>query len=265
MECTGKKHITWRSTDGRTGVSDVRCCRCVSCLLKIANDWAFRCYLESTLHDEACCLTLTIDEDHISEFPAGVCRREIQLFLKRVRRKHPVRYFGCAEYGSLRGRPHYHVILFGWNPADKLFFKRSPTGRPIYVSKELSSFWKHGFATIEDFSEEAAFYCSKYLNKIKPVSDGKTPPFTFMSLKPSIGSLALSVADLERGYLYHKGRKCVIPRSYYQSLKRKGVEFPELSQKRAEYVLALDDDELYLNEVNSLRKAEILLDKLYFL
>lgn len=265
MECYGKKNITWRSLDGRTGAATVRCCSCIPCLLKIANDWQFRCYLESTLHDEACCLTLTINEEHIADYPEGVTRRAVQLFLKRVRKAHPVRYFGCGEYGSLKGRPHYHVILFGWMPSDKRFFKFSPTGHPIYVSNELSSYWTDGFATIEDFSEESAFYCSKYLNKIKPPVEGKNAPFTFMSLKPSIGILALKESDFERGYIYHKGRKCVIPRSYYQSLKRQGIEFPELAEQRAEYVQSLDDDEIFLAELNSVRKKDILLDKLHFL
>lgn len=265
MECIGKKDITWRSRDGRTGTATVRCGSCVPCLLRNSNEWAFRCALEYSLCDVACCLTLTVDEEHIDIFSEGVNRREIQLFLKRVRRSHPVRYFGCGEYGSLYGRPHYHVILFGWMPEDKRYFKRSKTGLPIYVSAELSKLWTYGFATIEDFNESTAVYCSKYLNKIKPPLPGKTPPFTFMSLKPSIGILALKYEDFERGYIYHKGVKRVIPRSFYLSLKRKGIEFPELSESRLAYVESLDDDELFLSEVDSSRKVENLLDKLRFL
>lgn len=60
-------------------------------------------------------VTLTYDENHL---PADgmVSKRELQLFLKRLRKNagwDTLRYMYCGEYGSRHGRPHYHLML--WN------------------------------------------------------------------------------------------------------------------------------------------------------
>ena len=129
-------------------------------------DWALRCQMELRLHSESCCVTLTYDEEHC---PEELSRKDTQDFLKRLRKRFPdkrIRYFGCGEYGSKRGRPHFHIILFGINFADKKYFKMSDKNQKVYISKFLSSLWTFGFATIGDVSHETCFYTAKYLGTI---------------------------------------------------------------------------------------------------
>ncbi len=200
----------------------VRCGHCVACQVAYSSDWAFRCELEMTLHKKNTCVTLTYDDEHLPE-NGELVKRDYQLFLKRLRKYfYPwtFRYFGCGEYGSKKGRCHFHIILFGVDFKDKVFFKTSKSGLPVYNSHDLSLLWKKGFATIGDVSRETSFYTAKYLSKLR-TPNGKIPPFCFMSLKPSIGFNYFTTEDFERGYIYFKGQKRFIPRSYYLSLKRK--------------------------------------------
>lgn len=267
MECVARKEIFYRSKDGsKQGKALVRCGKCLPCVLSTANEWSLRCVLEGRLHDECCCLTLTIDDEHMPEFTDETYRPMITKFLKRLRRLYPCRYFGCFEYGSQKGRPHYHVIIFGWRPADAKYFKQSDGGK-VYVSAELSRLWPYGFATIGDFDDRTGAYCSKYINKIKPPVLDKKAPFSIMSLKPSIGFFGVSQTELESGYVYYKGIRRSIPRSFYQTLKRQGIEFPELDARRAKNVEERydDDDEIYMEQLKSSVYSENMLDKLHIL
>lgn len=62
---------------------------------------------------------LTYDNVHLPTLDDGtptLCKRDLQLFFKRLRHKYPansLKYFVAGEYGSRRGRPHYHALIFG--------------------------------------------------------------------------------------------------------------------------------------------------------
>ena len=71
-----------------------------------------RCNHEASLYSVNSFVTLTYDDEHL---PGDQCldHRDFQLFMKRLRKRFPSRFFMCGEYGGLNGRPHYHSILFG--------------------------------------------------------------------------------------------------------------------------------------------------------
>ena len=50
----------------------------------------------------------------------------MQRFMKRLRMKIgvPVRYLLCGEYGEKRGRPHFHILLFGYAFPDRRPWRR---------------------------------------------------------------------------------------------------------------------------------------------
>lgn len=76
----------------------------------------------------------------------GVCKRDVQLFLKRLRitleRKFnipPFRYCVFSEYGKDTHRAHYHMILFGVD-LGKLTY-------PFHVlQKYIRKTWKKGLS-----------------------------------------------------------------------------------------------------------------------
>lgn len=173
------------------------CGKCVSCMLKRAEAWAIRCMHEASFFDASSFLTLTYDDAHLPPNRTLV-KEHVQGFLKRLRinllRTHGVstiRYFAAGEYGERKGRPHYHMVLYGWDFFDdRLPVNNNPGAEfPIYESKFLTECWGHGRAVIGELSGGSAAYVARYtLNKIAGEA-GKTeyerseriPPFNLMS------------------------------------------------------------------------------------
>jgi hypothetical protein len=127
----------------------IPCGRCVGCRLEKSRQWANRCMLELQYHESSFFVTLTYDDDHVpvtyySENDDGEARsaltlrfRDLQLFLKRLRKEHyyeRLRFFACGEYGSTTYRPHYHAIIFGLTLDDLRPYKRSPQGYDYFIS-----------------------------------------------------------------------------------------------------------------------------------
>lgn len=163
--------------------------------------------------------------------------------MKRLRREIPigprqcvsqfVRYFHCGEYGDLKGRPHYHALLFGVDFPDKrVHVKR--LGNIVYTSALLEELWlKQGFTSIGSVTFKSAAYVARYVLKkqLGPGADRfyryvdtdtgeispRLPEYTTMSLKPGIGSnwFAAYQADVFPGdFVIHGGQRYKTPRFY---------------------------------------------------
>lgn len=138
------------------------CGKCYECKSKRAVEWATRCGHEISCHESSCFLTLTYDEDNLPSFL--IVKDEFQRFLKRLRKhiKKKVKYIVSHEYGSKTGRPHHHVIIFGWEPSGQEFLFDAPSGEPLYTSFELSKLWPYGFHSIGSANERTAYYIASY-------------------------------------------------------------------------------------------------------
>lgn len=97
----------------------VPCGRCIGCRLEYSRKWAIRCCNEASLYNDNCFVTLTYDDKHLPS-NKSLLKRDLQLFLKRLRKKfgEGIRFFACGEYGDETLRPHYHMILFNFSPRD---------------------------------------------------------------------------------------------------------------------------------------------------
>lgn len=152
-------------------------------------------------HSSSCFITLTYDDEHLPG-PGSLDYSHFQRFMRYLRRvpgAKGVRFFMCGEYGSLRGRPHYHAILFGFDFPDKRLWKRA-SGADLYRSALLERFWPHGHSSIGEVTYEAAAYVARYCLKkttgamadfvYTDPETGEifTPEFARMSLKPGIGA-----------------------------------------------------------------------------
>lgn len=139
---------------------------------------------EASLYSKNCFITLTYDNEHYSSYCSNR-KRDLQLFFKRLRKKgFKFRYFACGESGSL-GRFHYHVILFGFFPADAKPVGKNE-GNTYYSSSILDSVWQKGFVSVGECSPQTCDYVAGYVNK--KTSDIHSQNFITMSNRPGIGA-----------------------------------------------------------------------------
>lgn len=180
--------------------SQIPCGQCLGCRLDYSRQWALRCMLEAKYHDHNVFVTLTYDDLHLPKTLVAdnrtgelvespyLYKRHIQLFMKRLRiyfQRHfhgtgtepdkicnfhsttpDIRCYYCGEYGSLNGRPHFHLILFNCELPDLVFLKKNFDGSSLYTSKIISDCWDNkGFITVGAVTFESCAYVARYMLK----------------------------------------------------------------------------------------------------
>nr|UXQ87924.1 MAG: replication initiation protein [Microvirus sp.] len=199
---TGKRSIVFNSKGGLVDRPvSLPCQKCIGCRLERSRQMAARCTHEAQMHPENCFLTLTYSPQYLP-LDQSIDIQETQKFLKRLRKKTgTIRFFACGEYGDQLGRPHYHLIIFGYDFPDKIFYKSVNDNR-LYTSALLTKIWGKGFCTIGDVTFESAAYVARYCTKkitgLKALSHYKKlidgvyytvrPEFGHQSLKPGLGT-----------------------------------------------------------------------------
>lgn len=144
----------------------LRCRKCLSCQIAKRKEWAFRCLKEAEEYKSNSFLTLTYSEENKPY--NGLDRRDLTLFIKRLRKKlspRKIKYMACGEYGDNTDRPHYHLILFGYDFPDKEYLKTTKKGEIIYFSKELDELWGLGLSSIGSVTYASASYVAGYVHK----------------------------------------------------------------------------------------------------
>lgn len=173
------------------------CGQCLACRINRRRVWTARLILESLCHDKAAFVTLTYSDDELPycypDYAPSLCKRDLQLFLKRIRfrfRDRLLRFYACGEYGTKRHRPHYHLVLFGVSPdeLDPLYLTYDGAG----PNSLLLSLWGHGRVHVGEVNKLSVQYVAGYVTK-KFVKKGDSlhPEFSLMSLRPGIGFPAL--------------------------------------------------------------------------
>lgn len=157
---------------------EVPCGKCYECKKDKARKWAFRCLFEAMSHKENYFLTLTYDDLHLA---CNNGLKDLQDFIKRVRKSQEFRYFACMEYGELNGRLHFHLLAFGLHLSDLVPF--SGGSNPLFRSDFLESKWENGFVSVGIAKPSA---CGNYIAKYTLKSVDKKGKLV-MSRKPGIG------------------------------------------------------------------------------
>lgn len=191
----------------------VPCGRCEACVVNTANEWRTRLQLEYESSDSGYFVTLTYADTSLpfktcsdsfgdSHLVCPVSKRDVQLFLKRVRKAFKgctVRYYAVSEYCPTSLRPHYHLLLFnlvlGYGNREK---------ERIEVTKVLERCWSNGFVTVDDVTSGRISYVTKYLTCTQDLPEYYPKPFRLMSRNPGIGSSYLnrrSLVEWHRKYL----------------------------------------------------------------
>lgn len=226
------------------------CRQCIGCRLDHSRQWATRIMFESQMHDSNSFITLTYDDSNLP-YRSSLDYSHFQKFMKRLRKRHKVRFYMCGEYGSLNFRPHFHACIFGYDFPDRKLFKKLRSGYDLFVSSELQNLWPFGFSSVADLSFDSAAYVARYvLKKVTgDLSDDHysrvdpdtgelyslVPEFSRMSLRPGIGSSWYDkyYDDLDRDYVVINGRKVKPPRYFDKLFRRRNeLEFGEVKAER---------------------------------
>lgn len=192
--------------------------------------------LESKLHKENCFLTLTYNDENLPK-NNSLKKRDCQLFIKRLRKKVSplkIRYFLAGEYGGRKGRPHYHMILFGYLPKDLKYLKQTKKEEFIYTSEEIEKLWGKGFISVGiNMNINSLKYVAKYLSKLSdfnPIT--QDPPFSTQSNRRGIGAGAFDLSMYETDGIYLEGRKWKIPRYFDKLAEEMGYDLTKIKEKR---------------------------------
>lgn len=179
-------------------------------------------------------LTLTYDDDHLP--PNGVCKRDGQLFLKRLRKFFPpgdIRYFLVAEYGDKTHRAHMHAIIL-WQKT----LSYDPS-----IGEKIDKCWQNGFVHIGEVTDASIVYCTKYAMKRTLIPPGKNDVFRLMSKMNGglgseylrrLGGHHLETMDFSR--VSFNGYQSVFPRYYRKKLLQQIEPDLLVSEKRTAIV-----------------------------
>lgn len=182
----------------------VPCGHCLGCQIDYSHEWANRMMFELRDNPDAIFVTLTYRNADVPRNDHGdmtLCKRDVQLFFKRLRKHFSdrrIRFYLAGEYGSKTFRPHYHAIIYGLSLND--FDDLTPHGcneihDPYFVSKSFEDIWGKGFCLIAQVTYNTCAYVARYTMKKHYASDkdfsdlGIVPEFNLSSRKPGIGML----------------------------------------------------------------------------
>lgn len=216
----------WRAPGDPRGLL-LPCNKCDLCKKAYAKTWCLRALHELTQHQYAVFTTLTYEEKYL---PPTLRKRDLQLFLKRLRRSttdRPIRFLACGEYGDKRKRPHYHAILYGLAQVD---------------APAIHKAWGKGNTRTSRAGPQRIAYTAGYMQKKwerptkKPVEkvDPTTgevytyqPPFLQMSRGGrhghGLGGHQRQHSESWKLYAIHEGKKQKTPRYYYEAWKKQAT------------------------------------------
>lgn len=214
------------------------CGKCPACLARSRQEWVFRLREEYKVCDFGLFVTLTYRDETLPS--DGVCLRDVQLFLKRLRKNwksKTLRYFLVSEYGDHTFRPHYHALFF---------FKDLQRSNDIYDTIEIA--WQNGNVQFGEIEEGSIVYCTKYCLKGSQVPKGMHKNFRLLSkMNGGIG-----IAHLEEKaefYLERIDRTQIVRSSeshapmprYYRTKLLNTFSAEDKEQIKADYQAYLND------------------------
>jgi hypothetical protein len=151
------------------------CRKCLPCRLNQAREKAIRCFHEASMHDHNIFLTLTYNDDNLSE---RLDYRDFQLFMKRLRdsvhrgktgrkvsESEYMPMMVTGEYGELTKRPHWHALIFNYWPKDAKEHYVSDNKDQVWRSDFLEKKWGKGHIEFGTVTMDSANYVARYAAK----------------------------------------------------------------------------------------------------
>lgn len=187
-------------------------------------------------------ITLTYDTANIPITKQGrlsLCKRDVQTFLKRLRKRHKnnahksIKYYLVGEYGSKTKRPHYHVILYNAE------------------LNHIAPAWGNGEVYFGTVTDNSIGYCFKYMCKLNKIGysrkDDRQKEFALMSKglgKNYVTPQMIRWHNAEIGRMYCNipgGKKVSMPRYYKDKIydlktRHLNAEYVKLRNEHAESI-----------------------------
>lgn len=191
--------------------TEVACRYCWQCKNNRVNDLVGRCIAESKYSKKTYAVTLTY-ANKAGVNAVTLVYKDVQVFLKRLRRRYgKVRYICAGEYGTDKGRSHWHIALFFKDAypepqnMPQLRFGEELPPNEYRVDWEP---WEHGFSYFQEphFSGRQFRYLMKYAIKDQDLDSSDRS--LSMSKKPPLGHEFFM--DLAKIHV----DEAVIPRSF---------------------------------------------------
>lgn len=215
----------------KTGVC-VPCGKCASCLQKKVKDTQFRLHAE--VKDEknlfSGFLTLTYSPENLPK--DGVCKRDVQLFFKRLRKAGwKFKYIVVSEYGPETFRPHYHALVF-FQKVGKTYIHV----RDLFdIEKSICRFWQLGNIELNEILEERITYIANY-----HVTRGFSPQGKNINFRQSSKGLGINFIESEKKVDWIRHNQCsnelgfqsAVPRYYRDKVIITEEEKEEIKSKQ---------------------------------
>lgn len=199
-------------------IVDVPCGYCHSCQKSVNNQYRIRLMYECRKYPPGSCLfvTLTFDDEHLNKFSKDY-NKAVRLFLDRLRKNYgrQIRHWFIGEFGTLKGRPHYHGILFDVPREFIDAYDPDVPGHHPLLAKE----WKYGFVFVGYVSDETCSYITKYMTK--SINGDRVRPRVITSFGIGDNYLQSDEAQLHKmngkyqPFMHLNGFKQALPRYLY--------------------------------------------------
>jgi len=222
----------------------IPCSKCDACRLNRAGETARRTYDEyKTQNFTGMFITLTYSPENLPSC-GHYNERDIVLFVKKLRKISPkIRTLGVAEYGERTNRPHFHLLVLGYEFQDKKLLRKTDsthTGQSydIFTTKTLTKLWDKGISEFGSVTEQSCSYVARYLfKKNKKESEGlpcekcqnqkpKKSKIVCRSRRPGLGAIfcdqyiTLDRARAAIGLSFRSSNE-TLPRYYIDRVRRK--------------------------------------------
>ena len=179
----------------------VGCKTCWQCRKRKIADYVGRSIAEARMSNKTYAVTLTYGDDNLEEHQlvhaVTLVYKDVQDFLKKLRKKYQVRYIVTGEYGSAKGRAHWHIILF--------FKNKFPD---VQKNKRVDwKYWDKGFVYFQEPDWKGFEYCLKYV--LKDQTSRQSDSHLAMSKKPPLGHEFFQ--QLAKQYV----EQALVPQTYF--------------------------------------------------
>lgn len=195
---------------------------------------------ESKMYDNNIFLTLTYNDENLKS--PWLQYIDFQLFMKSLREKInrdivykenkiQISYMVTGEYGDENKRPHWHAIIFNYEPRDKKLLRKTETGESVYESEEINSLWKKGRTEFGSVTMESASYVARYA--AKKLVHGNDQDHSYHPIHKTSSKHAIGKRWIEKNFKFvsengfivlPNGQTSKIPRYYIDWMKKNEPE-----------------------------------------